>query len=90
MMFLGNFAEWEVIPNLWLQVAEGEPAVGAGAFRFGVADIKAERDRINQDLNVEVSNVEGLDGVPALWCNFEDPFGNRLGLYQDISINNSK
>lgn len=22
--------------------------------------------------------------------NFEDPFGNRLGLYQDISINNVK
>jgi hypothetical protein len=86
LMFLGNFAEWEVMPNVWLQIAEGTPAVGAGALRFGVMDITSERARILDDLGIEVTEIEGLEGVPAIWCNFEDPFGNRLGLYQEIAI----
>lgn len=86
LMFLGNFAEWEVMPNVWLQIAEGTPAVGAGALRFGVMDITSERARILNDLGIEVTEIEGLEGVPAIWCNFEDPCGNRLGLYQEIAI----
>ena len=28
--------------------------------------------------------IERLEGVEA-WCTFADPFGNQLGLYQDLT-----
>jgi hypothetical protein len=34
-------------------------------------------------MSVKVTKVEGLAGV-VKWCNFEDPWGNKLGLFQDM------
>ncbi len=30
-----GFAEWEILPGCWVQVAEGIPPFGSGSVRFG-------------------------------------------------------
>jgi hypothetical protein len=80
----GDFAEWELIPNAWLQVAKGTPTNGNGPLRIGVSDIKSERERLISELNVEIEEVQTRDGVPAAWCTFEDLYGNRIGLFQEL------
>ncbi len=41
-----GFAEWELIPGCWLQVAEGTPSENSGPLRLGVSSIEAERTRM--------------------------------------------
>jgi hypothetical protein len=77
-----DFAEWELIPGCWLQVAKGHPAVGSGPLRFGVSDIETERLRLITEMGVEVSEIYSREGVPVKWCTFQDPWGNRLGFFQ--------
>jgi catechol 2,3-dioxygenase-like lactoylglutathione lyase family enzyme len=82
-----DFIEWRVVPGgeTWLQ------AVGVTAdvrplttrLRFGVADVRAERERL-AGLAVDVSRVTSLPGVVA-FIDFTDPWGNRLGCYQDLA-----
>jgi predicted enzyme related to lactoylglutathione lyase len=82
-----DFLEWRVIPGgeTWLQ------AVGVTALvrpltnrvRFGVADIRTERGRL-VGLGIDVSPVTALPGVVA-FVDFADPWGNALGLYQDLA-----
>lgn len=79
-----DLAEWEVLPNCWLQLAKGTPAPGNGPLHLGVADIEAECERLRQALNVSISPIERVEGEVA-WCSFDDPFGNRLGLFQDLA-----
>ena len=38
-----RFAEWEIIPGCWLQVAEGIPSEASGPLRLGVTNIKAKK-----------------------------------------------
>lgn len=76
--------EWELVQECWLQVLEGTPAVGSGPLRLGVGDIELERRYIQAALGIAVSEIERLEGVAA-WCTFTDPFGNHLGLFQDLS-----
>lgn len=77
-------ARWEVVPYCWLQVAGGAPASGCGLLRLGTADIETDRDRVADALGVAVSEIRRIEGVIA-WCDFDDPFGNSLGLFQDLS-----
>jgi hypothetical protein len=49
-----------------------------------VADLESERFRIIAELGIEVSEIETNEQVPVSWCNFQDPYGNRLGFFQDI------
>jgi catechol 2,3-dioxygenase-like lactoylglutathione lyase family enzyme len=79
-----GFAEWELLPKCWLQVAEGEPAEGSGPIRFGVSDIERERLRVISELGIEVGQIYSREGVPAKWCTFQDPWGNRLGFFQEL------
>jgi catechol 2,3-dioxygenase-like lactoylglutathione lyase family enzyme len=81
-----DFLEWRVVAGgeTWIQ------AVGVTAptrplttrLRFGVADVRAERERLAA-LGVGVSPVKSLPGVVA-FIDFADPWGNRLGCYQDL------
>jgi hypothetical protein len=80
-----GFAEWELIPGCWLQVAEGVPAEGNGPIRFGVADLEAERERVVRELQVESFAIFSREGVPVRWGTFSDPWGNRLGFYQALN-----
>lgn len=77
-----GFAEWELLPGCWLQVAEGEPAEGSGPLRLAVADIEAEKERLMSLLDIEDFEVFTRDGVPVRWGTFSDPWGNRLGMFE--------
>lgn len=77
-----GFAEWELIPGCWLQVAEGTPTNGNGPLRMGVTDIEQERDRIVKELQVEKFDVHSREEVPVKWGTFTDPWGNRLGFFE--------
>lgn len=77
-----GFAEWELIPGCWLQVAEGEPSLKSGPLRLGVADIETEKARLIHLLNVEDFIIHSRKEVPVKWATFEDPWGNGIGLFQ--------
>ncbi len=81
----GGFAEWEIIPGFWLQVAEGTPAEGSGPIRFGVTDIVAERERLKRQLCIEKFEIHGRDEVPVRWGTFSDPWGNKIGLFEYVN-----
>ncbi|WLD94669.1 VOC family protein [Alkalihalobacillus sp. AL-G] len=77
-----GFAEWELIPGSWLQVAEGIPTEGNGPMRFGVNDIEGERERLKRELQVEHFEIASRDEVPVKWATFLDPWGNRIGFFE--------
>jgi catechol 2,3-dioxygenase-like lactoylglutathione lyase family enzyme len=82
-----DFLEWRVIPGgeTWLQAVGVTGLVRplTNRVRFGVADIRTERDRL-VGLGIDVSQVTALPGVVA-FVDFADPWGNALGLYQDLA-----
>jgi predicted enzyme related to lactoylglutathione lyase len=80
-----TFCEWVFKPGYWeIQVVEKEDAEPQrAAVRLGVEDIQAVRATV-LSLGVEADEIEELPGV-VRWCNFADPWGNHLGLYQDLS-----
>ncbi|MUK89820.1 VOC family protein [Ornithinibacillus sp. L9] len=80
-----GFAEWELIPGCWLQVAEGIPAKDSGPLRLGVLDIVSERERIKGELKVPHFDIFSREEVPVKWATFTDPWGNRLGLFEYIN-----
>ncbi|MFP7296902.1 VOC family protein [Neobacillus niacini] len=83
-----GFAEWELIPGCWLQVAEGTPANGSGPIRLGVLSIEEERNRMVEELNVDESfEIFSREEVPVKWATFTDPWGNRLGFFEYIDEN---
>ncbi|MCM3719009.1 VOC family protein [Fictibacillus phosphorivorans] len=85
-----GFAEWELIPNCWLQVAEGIPTEGSGPIRLGVEDLGAERKRLMDLLNVEAFEIHERQEVPVKWATFSDPWGNQLGLFEYKDEKNKK
>lgn len=81
-----DFAEWELIPGCWLQVAKGQPAIGSGPIRLCVENIEGERERVITQLGVPVTPIHTRKGAPAAWCTFADPWGNRLGFFQELPL----
>ncbi|WBL16764.1 VOC family protein [Sutcliffiella sp. NC1] len=82
-----GFAEWELLPGCWLQVAEGTPADGSGPLRFGVSNIEAERDRLVKMLKVPSFDIHSRPEVPVKWGTFTDPWGNQLGFFEYMNKN---
>lgn len=80
-----GFAEWELLPGCWLQVAEGEPSKNSGPIRLGVVNIEEERIRIQEELGAENFELHSRDEVPVKWATFSDPWGNRLGFFEYIN-----
>ena len=80
-----GFAEWELIPGCWLQVAEGVPSEGGGPLRLGVTSIEHERNRMIEELNVDFFEIHSREEVPVKWATFSDPWGNRLGFFEYIN-----
>lgn len=80
-----DFHEWEICERAWLQVSSGHesPKAASSRLRFEVADIAAEIERLRR-LGLEVAEATTLAQV-AVFTDFTDPWGNRLGLYQDIA-----
>ncbi len=85
-----GFAEWELIPGCWLQVAEGIPSEGSGPLRLAVKDIKAEKERLFRELDVENFEIFSRQEVPVTWASFTDPWGNRIGLFEYINKREEK
>ncbi|MGZ9584892.1 VOC family protein [Paenibacillus marinisediminis] len=77
-----GFAEWELIPGCWLQVAEGTVTEGSGPLRLGVTNIKAERDRLVEQLKIDSFEIHSRPEVSVKWGTFTDPWGNRLGFFE--------
>jgi predicted enzyme related to lactoylglutathione lyase len=77
-----EFAEWEVVPCCWIQVGRGH-AMPTYPVRLCVADIAASVDRVEADLGVQCTDVIRIPGLMA-FCNFKDPWGNNLGLYERL------
>jgi predicted enzyme related to lactoylglutathione lyase len=78
--------EWAVVPDqeTWLQVAGvPEPQPLRARLRFAVRDLPAAREVLLAS-GLEVSETESVPGV-VTWCDFDDPSGNRLGLYEDLT-----
>lgn len=82
-----GFAEWEVIPGCWLQVAEGIPSEGSGPLRLAVNNLEAEQEWIAKELNVDHFEIYARDEVPVRWGTFTDPWGNQLGFFEYLDKN---
>ncbi len=75
--------EFRLFPGFWLQLMEDEEVEACGSvIRFGVQDIESERERL-RELGIEVGAIHTVNGVVA-YCNFNDPDGNKLCLYQEL------
>jgi hypothetical protein len=80
-----GFAEWELLPGCWLQIAEGVPSEGSGPLRLGVQSIDEARNSMIRELNVEPFEIFSRHEVPVKWATFTDPWGNRLGFFEYIN-----
>jgi catechol 2,3-dioxygenase-like lactoylglutathione lyase family enzyme len=75
--------EWELFPSVWLQVAEGENVEAtAQMLRLGVEDIDVAVSELSA-ADIDVGVVERVEGTIA-FCEFADPSGNRLSIYQEL------
>lgn len=79
-----GFAEWELLPGCWLQVAKGTPAEGSGPLRLGVKSIEDERSRLINEINIESFEIFSRDEVPVKWATLSDPWGNWIGFFEYI------
>ncbi|MER2058946.1 MAG: VOC family protein [Niallia sp.] len=77
-----GFAEWEILPGCWLQVAEGSPSKGSGPLRLAVKDIIFEQNRLRSELEIVDFQIEGREEVPVRWGTFQDPWENQIGLFE--------
>lgn len=82
-----DFLEWRVLPGveLWWQVVGMVEAFQplASWVRLLVDDIQIAARHVESALGVPASPITTLPAV-VKFINFEDPWGNRLGYYQDI------
>ncbi|MBT2690577.1 VOC family protein [Bacillus sp. ISL-47] len=85
-----GFAEWELLPGCWLQVAEGLPSDRSGPIRLGVKDLEGERDRVMNQLRVEHFEIFSRKEVPVKWGTFTDPWGNGIGFFEYIEEKEKK
>jgi catechol 2,3-dioxygenase-like lactoylglutathione lyase family enzyme len=79
--------EWRLAPGAWLQLVPREaPAAANGEgsiVRIGVAELDTARAELAA-AGARLDEVERIPGVIA-FCDVEDPFGNVLSIYQDLS-----
>ncbi|MBU5345830.1 VOC family protein [Paenibacillus lautus] len=80
-----GFAEWELIPGCWLQVAEGKPTEGNGPLRLGTTNIEVQRDILVKLLKIDDFEIYSRPEVPVKWGTFSDPWGNRLGFFEYLN-----
>jgi predicted enzyme related to lactoylglutathione lyase len=77
--------EWRLAAGAWLQLMAGAPSPPATGelLRLGVGDIEAARREL-AGAGARVGEVTTIPGV-ITFCDAEDPFGNALSLYEDLS-----
>jgi len=79
-----DFYEWEISPGAWLQLATNREEIKPASFRLRlqVDDIDAAVATLARK-GFEPSDVQRLPGLVA-FANITDPWGNPLGVYQDL------
>jgi catechol 2,3-dioxygenase-like lactoylglutathione lyase family enzyme len=79
-----DFKEWEVVPDTWLQITASKNPGQSSRLRLGVRNIVQEKERLAEEFGIETTEIEKIEGAAAR-CNFQDPWGNRIGLFQDLA-----
>jgi predicted enzyme related to lactoylglutathione lyase len=81
-----DFYEWEISPGAWLQLATGRSNITPSSFRLRlqVEDIE-ESVAILSKKGFEPGVIQRLPGLVA-FANLTDPWGNPLGVYQDLGV----
>jgi len=81
-----DFYEWEISPGAWLQLATGRQNITPAGYRvrLQVDDIDAAVALL-QSKGFEPAPVQRLPGLVA-FANLADPWGNPLGVYQDLGV----
>ncbi|MEM7428727.1 MAG: VOC family protein [Pseudomonadota bacterium] len=74
-------AEWEILPGSWFQVIEARPDPGRNRVRLGVNNLEHEIERLRETPGLELAEPVVLEGI-IVYADGEDPFGNRIGLFQ--------
>ncbi|HST48785.1 VOC family protein [Jatrophihabitans sp.] len=81
-----DFYEWEISPGAWLQLATGRTDIKPSSFRLRLAveDIEAAVGMLRAK-GFEPGDIKRLPGLAA-FANLTDPWGNPLGVYQDLGV----
>lgn len=81
-----DFYEWEISPGAWLQLATSRRDINPSSFRLRLAveDIEAAVSTLKAK-GFEPGAVKRLPGLVA-FANLTDPWGNPLGVYQDLGV----
>ena len=81
-----DFYEWEISPGAWLQLATGRQHIQPSSFRvrLKVDDIEKAVE-ILRTKGFEPGPVKRLPGL-VTFANLTDPWGNPLGVYQDMGL----
>jgi predicted enzyme related to lactoylglutathione lyase len=81
-----DFYEWEISPGAWLQLATGRGDIHPSSFRLRlrVEDIE-EAVGILKRKGFEPGPIKHLPGLVS-FANLTDPWGNPLGVYQDMGV----
>lgn len=81
-----DFYEWEISPGAWLQLATNRSDITSTGFR-----VRLQVDNIEASVatlaakGFEPGPVKRLPGLVA-FANLTDPWGNPLGVYQDLGV----
>jgi len=81
-----DFYEWEISPGAWLQLATGRSDINPSSFRLRlqVEDIESSVG-VLRSKGFEPGDIKWLPGLVA-FANLTDPWGNPLGVYQDLGV----
>jgi hypothetical protein len=81
-----DFYEWEISPGAWLQLATGRTDINPSSFRLRlqVEDLEASVALLRAK-GFEPGDIKLLPGLVA-FANLTDPWGNPLGVYQDLGV----
>jgi len=81
-----DFYEWEISPGAWLQLATSRTDIKPSSFRLRlrVEDIEAAVGVLKAK-GFEPGDIKRLPGLVA-FANLTDPWGNPLGVYQDLGV----
>jgi predicted enzyme related to lactoylglutathione lyase len=81
-----DFYEWEISPGAWLQLATGRTEISPSSFRlrFQVEDLESSVE-VLRARGFEPGDIKRLPGLVA-FANLTDPWGNPLGVYQDLGV----
>jgi len=81
-----DFYEWEISPGAWLQLATGRSEITPSSFRLRLQVENIEESvAILSRKGFEPDTIKRLPGLVA-FANLTDPWGNPLGVYQDLGV----